>query len=130
MAILTNAEMAAAAAEVREMILASGQRGRRLVPPASGERVYGSDEQEYEDAGEAPFEFVPMPAETLSRLGADAVVSMLPEQRIEVNDRIRFEGDGLTHLGTDVFRVITVVEERLFGVVTHKSVHLVKRYGG
>lgn len=130
MAILTDAEKAAAVADVREMILAAGQRGRRLVPPASGERLYGSDEQEYEDAGEVTFEFVPTPAETLTKLGADAVVSMLPDQAVEVNDRLRFEGDGALHLGTDVFRVITVVEERLFGVVTHRSVHLVKHHGG
>ena len=130
MAILTDAEKAAAAADVREMILAAGQRGQLLTPPTSGERLYGSDEQEYEDAGEVVFEFVPKPAETLKKLGADAVVSMLPEQLIEVNDRLRFEGDGALYLGTDVFRVITVVEERLFGVVTHKSVHLVKHHGG
>jgi hypothetical protein len=129
-AILTDAEKAAAAADVRKMILAAGQRGRRLVPPASGERLYGSDEQEYEDAGDVTFEFVPTPAETLNKLGADAVVSMLPDEAVEVNDRLRFEGDGALHLGTDVFRVITVVEERLFGVVTHKSVHLVKHHGG
>ena len=38
--------------------------------------------------------------------------------------------DGGVHLGTDTFKVLTVVEERLFGVVTHKSVHLVKHHGG
>lgn len=130
MEILTETEKAAVVADVREMILAAGQRGRRLVPPIAGERLYGSDEQEYQDAGEIVFEFVPTPAETLSRLGADAVISVLPEQGIETNDRVRFEGDGSLHLGTDTFKALTVVEERLFGVVTHKSVHLVKHHGG
>jgi len=130
MAILTEAEKAAAVADVREMILAAGQRGQRLTPPTSGERLYGSDEQEYEDAGEISFEFVPKPAETLKKLGADAVISVPPEQEIEPNDRVLFQGDGALHLGTNVFRVITVIEERLFGVVTHKSVHLVKHHGG
>jgi len=126
MAILTDPEKAAAVADVREMILAAGQKGRRLTPPSQGERLYGSDEQEYDDAGEISFEFVPKPAETLKKLGADAVISVPPEQEIKPNDRVTFEGAGLTHLVTNTFKVITVVEERLFGVVTHKSVHLVK----
>ena len=130
MAILSDAQKAAAVADVREMILAAGQKGHRLVPPASGERLYGSDEQEYVDGGEFAYEFVPTPQETLKAMGADAVVSVLPEQEIEPNDRVTFEGGGATHLGTDTFKVITVVEERLFGVVTHKSVHLVKHHGG
>ena len=129
MVVLSEAEAAAAIADVREMILAAGQSGRRLTPPPSGERLFGSNEQDYVDAGEIVFEFVPKPAETLKKLGADAVVSMLPEQAIKVNDRVPFDGDGALHLGTNVFRVITIVEERLFGAVTHKSVHLVKHHG-
>jgi hypothetical protein len=31
--------------------------------------------------------------------------------------------------GADVFRVQTVVEERLFGVVTHKVLKLVRQHG-
>ena len=108
MPILTDAEKAAAVADVREMILAADQHGRRLTPPASGERLYGSDEQDYVDAGEVVLEFVPKPAETLKKIGADAVVSVLPEQDIEPNDRLVFEGGGLAHLGTDTFKVTTV----------------------
>ena len=130
MAILSDAQKAAAVADVRQIILAAGQKGRRLLPPASGERLYGSDEQDYVDAGEFSYEFVPKPHETLKALGADAVISVLPEQEIEPNDRVTFGGDGATHLGVDTFEVITVVEERLFGAVTHKSVHLVKHHGG
>ena len=128
MAILSDAEKTAAVADVREMILAAGQKGHRLVPPSTGERLYGSDEQEYEDAGEFVYEFVPKPQETLKAMGADAVISVLPEQELEVNDRVTFEGAGAKHLGTDTFKVITVVEERLFGAVTHKTVQLVKHY--
>ena len=130
MAILSDAEKAAAVADVREMILAAGQKGHRLVPPTAGERLYGSDEQEYVDAGEFAYEFVPKPQETLKAMGADAVISVLPEQELGVNDRVTFEGGGATHLGTDTFKVLTVVEERLFGAVTHKSVQLVKHHGG
>ena len=129
MAILTDSEKAAAVADVREMILAAEQKGRRLTPPGQGERLYGSDEQDYDDAAEISYEFVPKPAETLKKLGADAVISVLPDQEIEPNDRVTFEGSGLTHLGTNTFKVITVVEERLFGVVTHKTIHLVKHHG-
>jgi len=43
---------------------------------------------------------------------------------------VTFEGGGGAHLGTDTFKVITVVEERLFGLVTHKTVQLVKHHGG
>ncbi|HRT95147.1 MAG TPA: hypothetical protein P5532_12040 [Planctomycetota bacterium] len=129
MGILTEAEKAAIVADVREMILAAGQKGRRLVPPASGERLYGSDEQEYQDAGEFDCEFVPTPHETLRAMGADAVISVLPEQEIEVGDRVTFEGGGAAHLGVSTFKVITVVEERLFGLVTHKTVQLVKHHG-
>jgi len=128
MPILTEAEKAAIVADVREMILAAGQKGNRLVPPAPGERLYGSDEQEYTDAGEFDYEFVATPQETLKAMGADAVISALPEQEIEVGDRVTFGGGGGAHLGTDTFKVITVVEERLFGLVTHKTVQLVKHH--
>jgi hypothetical protein len=130
MAILSDAEKAAAVADVREMILAAGQKGHRLVPPTTGEHLYGSDEEDYMDAGEFAYEFVPTPQETLKAMGADAVVSVLPEQEVRVNDRVTFEGGGATHLGTDTFKVLTVVEERLFEVVTHKTVQLVKHHGG
>jgi hypothetical protein len=126
--ILTEAEKAAVVADVREMILAAGQKGRRLVPPASGERLYGSDEQDYADAGEIAYEFGPTPQETLKAMGADAVISVLPEQEIEPDNRVTFEGGGATHLGVSTFKVIAVIEERLFGVVTHKMVHLVKHH--
>ena len=128
MALLTTAEKASVLADVRELILAAGQKGRRFVPPASGERLYGSDEQEYTDAGEFAYEFVPTPQETLKAMGADAVISVLPDQGIEPNDRVTFEGSGATHLGLNMFRVLTVVEERLFGLVTHKTVQLVKHH--
>lgn len=127
--ILTEAEKAAIVADVREMILAAGQKGHRLVPPAPGERLYGSDEQEYTDADEFAYEFVPTPQETLKAMGADAVISVLPEQEIEVGDRVTFEGGGAAHLGVTRFKAITVFEERLFGLVTHKTVQLVKHHG-
>ena len=130
MGLLTEAEKASILADVREMVLAAGQKGHRLVPPTVGERLYGSDEQTYQDAGEFAYEFVPKPQETLKAMGADAVISVLPEQALEVNDRLTFEGGGATHLGTDTFNVLTVVEERLFGLVTHKTVQLVKHHGG
>ena len=130
MDILSESEKAAAAADVRRMILAAGQRGRRLVPPSGGERLYGSDGQGFEDAGEVAFEFVPAPSETLSKSGADAAASLLPEQEIAVGDRLRFEGGGEHHLGVDVFKVLAVAEERLFGVLTHKTVLLAKHHGG
>jgi len=130
MGILTEAEKASILADVSQIILAAGQRGHRLVPPTGGERLYGSDEQDYVDAGEFAYEFVPKPQETLKAMGADAVISVVPEQALEVNDRLTFEGGGATHLGTDTFNVLTVVEERLFGLVTHKTVQLVKHHGG
>ena len=128
MGILTQAEKAAVLADVREMILAAGQKGRRLVPPASGEKLYGSDEPDYTDAGEFAYEFVPTPQETLKAMGADAVISVLPEQEIEAGDRVTSEGGGAAHLGVTLFKVLTVVEERLFGLVTHKTVQLVKHH--
>ena len=130
MAILTEAEKAAVVSDVREMILAAGQSGHRLVAPTAGERLYGSDGQDYEDAGEVAFELVPTPSDILKHLGADAVISVLPDQPIEPEDRVRLdEGSGL-HLGTDTLKVLNVVEESLFGVVTHKTVRLVKHHGG
>ena len=128
MGILTQAEKAAVLADVREMILAAGQKGRRLVPPASGEKLYGSDEPDYTDAGEFAYEFVPTPQETLKAMGADAVISVLPEQEIEAGDRVTSEGGGAAHLGVTLFKVLTVVEERLFGLVTHKTIQLVKHH--
>ncbi len=130
MGLLTDTVKAAAVADVRAMILAAGQTGHRLVPPTGVERLYGSDEQEYVDAGAFPYEFVPQPQERLKAMGADAVISVLPEQVIEQNDRVTFEGVGETHLGTNTFEVLTVVEERLFGALTHKTVQLVNYHGG
>ena len=92
--------------------------------------MYGSGDQEYVDAGEFAYEFVPTPQETLKAMGADAVLSILPEQELNVDDRATFEGGGNTHLGTSTFEVLSVVDERLFGCVTHKAVQLVKHHGG
>ena len=113
--MLTDLEKSQAAADVRALILASGQTGR-LLRAQPGERLFGSDEATFAEIGQFPLELVRTPPEDISR-SIDATASVLPELDVRAEDRIEVNGT--------TYRVQTIEEQRLFGVLTHKSLKLV-----
>ena len=120
MSLLTASEKAAAAADIREQILASGQVAVVLREVAA-ERLYGSDDAPYAEIASVPVEVDFTPWKDL-RGTIDGTASVLPHADVRGNDRLR--------IGEDDFRVQTVKEHRLFGILTHKVVELVRLHGG
>ena len=119
MSLLNDREKALAGGDVRGLILASGQEAD-LFRSEPGERLYGSDDASYTKVGSFPLEFVETPPEDL-RDRIDATACVLPDLDVRPEDRVRETG------GT--FRVQTVEEERLFGVVTHQVLKLIRLHG-
>lgn len=119
MTILTDSEKAITAADVRELITASGQTAV-LLRKQTSENLYGSDEGEFTEVCSFLLELSETPPKDLARQ-ADALVSVLPELDVRVEDRVRFEGRD--------FRVQTVAPQSLFGTVTHKVLELVTLHG-
>lgn len=121
MALLSPNEQIEAGADVCALILASGQTAA-LLRAIAGEQLYGTDDAPYAPAGESfPLEFIPTPAEDLAQK-IDATACVLPDADIRPEDRVQ--------VGKEIYRVQTVKEERLFGVVTHKVIRLVKHHVG
>ena len=120
MHLLTEREKALAATDVRALILASGQEAD-LLRSEPGERLYGSDDASYTNVGSFPLEFVETPPEEL-RDRIDATACVLPDLDVRPEDRVL--------LNEVTFRVQTVEEKRLFGIVTHKVLKLVRLHGG
>ncbi|MCE5314012.1 MAG: hypothetical protein ABFD49_07055 [Armatimonadota bacterium] len=118
MALMSDSEKAAAAADVRELIESSGQDAT-LLRAALGERLYGSDDEAFVEVRTFKLEFVPTPQEDIAD-NVDATASVLPDLDVRCEDRIKVGGDS--------FRVQTIVDESLFGVVTHKTLKLVRLY--
>jgi hypothetical protein len=119
MTILTDSEKATTAAEVRELITASGETAA-LSRKRTGENLYGSDEEPFAEVCTFALEFTSTPPPDLAKR-ADALASVLPELDVRVEDRVRFEGRD--------FRVQTVAPQSLFGIVTHKVLELVTLHG-
>jgi hypothetical protein len=118
--LLSDVEKAAAAGDVRELITSSGQTAT-LLRRASGEKLYGSDEGEFMEVCAFALEFTATPPIDIAKR-ADALACVLPELDVRMEDRVRFEGQD--------YRVQTVAEQSLFGVVTHKVLELVKLHDG
>jgi hypothetical protein len=121
--LLNDKDKADAVAGAREMILASGQQAI-LMRRADGENLYGNDGAEYTQVAPGlsfPIEFIPTPPEDLSQK-IDATACVLPELDVRAEDRVQVNGTE--------YRVQTVVEQNLFGVVTHKVLKLVRHHGG
>ena len=120
MSLLNDREKALAGGDVRELILASGQEAD-LFRSEPGERLYGSDDASDTKVGSFPLEFVETPPEDL-RDRIDALACVLPDLDIRPEDHV---------LHNEVtFRAQTVEVERLFGVMTHKVLKLVRLHGG
>ena len=121
MALLSPIEQAEAGADVRALIVASGQTAI-LLRANTGEQLYGTDDVPHAPVGEPfPLEFIPTQAEDLAQK-IDATACVLPDADIRPEDRLQ--------VGAEIYRVQTVKEERLFGVVTHKVIRLVKHHAG
>jgi hypothetical protein len=117
--MLTEREKAEAAAEVQALILASGQTAR-LLRAQTGERLFGKDEVPFVEVCSFPLELVRTPPEDISR-SIDAATSVLPDLDVHAEDRIE--------MGGTPYRIQTVEEQRLFGVLTHKTLKLVLLHG-
>lgn len=117
--MLTEREKVEAADEVRLLILASGQVGH-LYRAQTGERLFGSDEAAFAEICTFALELVRTPPEDISR-SIDATASVLSELDVRAEDRIA--------VNETTYRVQTVEEQRLFGVLTHKTLKLVLLHG-
>ena len=114
--LLTEAELKDAVREIERIILSSGQVAvvqRVLI----AEKLYATDDCQFNEVGQIAVELLPTPPEDLSEK-IDAAVSTLPSADILPEDRLL--------ISDNVYRVQTVVEEQLFGIVTHKTAKLVK----
>lgn len=117
--LLSESEKVEAAHMVRELIVSSGQTAV-LLRKQDGESLYGTDEGTFTEASTFPLEMNETPATDLTKK-TDAEASVLPELDVRATDRVRFE--------VTEYRVQTVIEESLFGIVTHKTLELVALHG-
>jgi len=117
--LLTDKEKAQSAADVRAMILASGQLAT-LSRCDPGEKLFGHEDETFVEVGAISVELNRTPPVDLPG-DIDAVASALPEADARSQDRLELDGES--------YRVQTVVEEHLFGIVTHKTLRLVKVHG-
>jgi hypothetical protein len=120
MPILNIREQAEAITDVRRMILSSGQTAR-LLRPEAGDPLYGHDAAVFVETGSVPVELIRTPPPDLPG-EIDATASVVPDAVVEAGYWLM--------AGGETFRIQTVVEERLFGVVTHKALRLVKIHAG
>lgn len=116
MPLLSGSECASAVSDVRAMICSSGQMAAVLRRDV-GENLFGHDAEPFNEVGTLPLELNRTPPEDLPG-DIDALASVLPEADVQDEDRLTLEGK--------TYRIQTIVEERLFGVVTHKSLRLVQ----
>ncbi len=120
MTLLSGSEKAGIIGDVRQLILASGQQAA-LSRVAPGEKLFGHEDEPFEPVGSIPIELNRTPPDSLPG-NIDAVASALFEADVKPQDRLEIDGE--------IYRVQVVVEERLFGALTHKTLRLVKVHGG
>lgn len=120
MSILSDAEKARSVADVQAIILASGEEASVWrAQPAEG--LFGQEDEVFSEIGMIAVELnrtppVDLPGEI------DAIACVLPGADVRERDRLQ--------CGNETYRVQTVVQERLFGIVTHCVLRLVKIHGG
>ena len=120
MTLLTGREKAQSKEDVRRMIIASGQEAA-LSRCDPGENLFGHEDETFVEVGTIHVEMNRTPPDDLPG-DIDAVASALPEADVRAEDRLEIE--------SETYRVQTVIEERLFGAVTHKALRLVKIHDG
>ena len=106
---------------VRELIMTSGETGTRFTPDPNAENLYGKNDVPYLGGEIIHLELQIIPVETLTKMGADAVIDVLPEQELKPQDRIEIDGAK--------YKVLNIEEQNCFGVLSHKTVKLVKHHG-
>jgi hypothetical protein len=116
---MSDSEKLAAARDVHELIESCGQEAV-LLRKQTGEQLYGSDDESFAEVRSFKLEFVCTPPEDITNK-IDAAASVLPDLDINSEDRVQTVDD--------IYRVQTVVDQMLFGVVTHKTLKLVRLHG-
>ncbi len=118
--MLTDKDKSFIADCTADLITSSERTGKRYVPDASAERIYGTDDAPFVLDCEFPFEYVTTPFEILTNEKADAKISILPDQEMREGDRI--ECNGVMH------KVLSVESLNVFGVMSHKVVIAARLY--
>ena len=117
--LLNRQEQMDAVRDVRELIMAGGSTAKWL-RPASGPRLYARDECPFTELGELIVELNEKPRTELNQK-LDAIGSILPDVAIREED--------VLEIGQRRFRIQAIKEERLFEIVTHLRVDLVRVHG-
>ena len=117
--LLSQGEQAQAVVQVRDLITSSGQTAV-LLRKEDGENLYGTDEGVFAEVCTFPLEMNETPPVDLAKK-MDAKASVLPELDVRVTDRVR--------IGVTEYRVQAVIEESLFGALTHRTLELVELHG-
>ena len=117
--LLSQGERAQAVAQVRELITSSGQTAI-LLRKQEEESLYGTDEGTFAEVCIFPLEINETPPVDLAKK-MDAKGSVLPELDIRVTDRVRY--------GVTEYRIQAVIQESLFGALTHRTLELVELHG-
>ena len=120
MTLLTAKDTEFITGNIRDVILSSGQTGIRYTPDPDAENLYGQNDIPYVAGETFPLELQTIPAETLTKMGADAVINILPDQELSLEDRVEISGD--------MYKVLSIEDQNCFGVVSHKTVKLVKHH--
>ena len=119
MTLLSKIEEKQAVSSVEKLILGSKQTAS-LLQAVSNERLYGSDDAKYNEIETFPLELIATPPEDLGQK-IDATACVLPDLDIHKEDHLR--------VNYEEYKVQTVKEEHLFGVLTHKVIKLVHIHG-
>jgi hypothetical protein len=117
--LLSQGERAQAVAQVRDLISSSGQTAS-LLRKQEEESLYGTDEGAFIEICTFPMEINERPPVDLTKK-MDAKASVLPELDVRACDRVRF--------GVVEYRVQAVIDESLFGALTHRTLELVELHG-
>lgn len=120
MTLLTAPEKTRSAAAVAALIEASGLTAT-LLRRTGPESRYGEEDSEYADTGITfPFELHPKSKDTIGEDTHDAEIHILPSLDLHEEDRVAFNAE--------TYKVLNVVEENLFGAITHKVARLARVY--
>ncbi len=89
MNLLSDKDKEFLANNVRELIENSGETGIRHTPDPNAENLYGKNDVPYLAGEEFPLERQLLPADTLTKMSADAVINILPDQELNPEDRVK-----------------------------------------
>lgn len=116
---MSEQELASTCADVAELITSSGVTAV-VLRKSSARKIYGSDEEDYQEVETIPIDLNEEPKEELSGK-IDAIGSVLPETSLLLEDRLK--------IGSRTFRVQTIEKAYFFGRVTHLDLNLVELHG-